>query len=182
MCVGRLVALGGGAAENACAAAATRPKFIGSPSTAVDDDDGDLDGGTGGGDVVDDAATAALPARCRPAARARDVAGFASARWAAAARASLSAADDGEDLDGGKGGGDVVDEAAAAALPARCMPAARARDVAGFASARWAAETAAAAGIGDCVRSAEVVGPPTRASRSGLDVKYLCACTVRLEW
>ena len=189
--MGGLAALGGGGApENACAAAATRPKFIGSPSTAVDDDD-DLDDG-GGGDVVDEAATAALPARCMPAARARDVAGFASARWAAEAKASPSAAVDGDDLDGG-GGGDVVDEvAAAAALPARWMPAARARDVAGFASARWAAVMAAAAGIGDCIISAAppvvsevvevVVGPPTRARRSGLDVKYLCACAVRLKW
>jgi hypothetical protein len=140
--VGGLAALGG--PENACAAAATRPKFIAgaaavSPSTAVDEDD--LDGGTGGGDVVDELTTA-LPARWKPAARAREVAGFARARWAACCAA-------------------------------------------GFAMARWAAVKAAAAGIGDCMSMAlpEVeVGPPTRARSSGLDVKYLCACAVRLEW
>lgn len=127
--MGGLAALGG--AENACAAAATRPKFIGgaaavSLSTAVDDDD--LDVGMGGGDVVDEATTA-LPARWKPAARARWLAGFVSARWAA-----------------------------------------------GFARARWAAVKAAAAGIGDCISKAlsevEVLGPPTRARRSGLEVKY----------
>jgi len=58
---GGLAVLGGGgvgpaAAENACAAAATRPKFMGgagSLSTAVDD--ADLDGATGGGDPVEEA-------------------------------------------------------------------------------------------------------------------------------
>jgi hypothetical protein len=138
LCVGGLAARGG--PENACAAAATRPKFIAgaaaSLSTAVDDED--LDGGAGGGDVVDEA-RAALPARWKPAARAREVAGFARARWAA------------------------------------CW-------VAGFARARWAAVKAAAAGIGDCMSAALSEVPPTRARRSGLDVKYLCACAVRLEW
>jgi len=86
--------------------------------------------------------------------------------------ASLSTAVDDGDLDDGAGGGDVAD--AATALPARWKPDARARDVAGFARARWAAEKAAAAGIGDCISALselEVV-PPARARRSGLDVKY----------
>jgi len=80
-------------------------------------------------------------------------------------------ADDAE-RDGGASGGDPVDETATA-LPARWMPAARARDVAGFARARCAAEKAAAAGIGDCMSApSEAEVGPTRARRSGLDVKY----------
>ena len=65
--------MGGG--EKACAAAATRPKFIEGGADAPLSVDG-------GGDPVDEAATA-LPARWMPAARARDVAGFAKARCAA---------------------------------------------------------------------------------------------------
>jgi len=85
---------------------------------------------------------------------------------------ALLSADDAE-RDGGASGGDLVDETATA-LPARWMPAARARDVAGFARARCAAEKAAAAGIGDCMSApSEAEVGPTRARRSGLDVKYL---------
>ena len=102
--------------------------------------------------------------------------------------ASLSTAVDDADLDEGAGGdGDPVAEAMAA-LPARWKPEVRARCVAGFdrarcvagfARARCAAVKAAAAGIGDCISAAPSeaeVGPPappTRARRSGLDVKYL---------
>ena len=58
------------------------------------------------------------------------------------------------------------------------MPAAKARDVAGFARARCAAVKAAAAagaaGIDDCVSApSEAEVRPPRVRRSGLDVKYL---------
>jgi hypothetical protein len=61
-------------------------------------------------------------------------------------------------------------------LLARWKPAARARDVVGFASARWAAVAMAAACGTPSVRSVVDAGlwpPPTRDRRSGLDAKYL---------
>ena len=92
---------------------------------------------------------------------------------------SLSTAADDADLDGRTGGGDTVEEVFPdTALPARWMPAVRARDVAGFARARCATVKAAAAAgaaeIDDCISapSEAEVGPP-RARRSGLDAKYL---------
>lgn len=96
---GGLAALGGGGvgpadAENACAAAATRPKFMdGAGSLSVATDDADLDGTMGGGDPVEEAfPDTALPARCMPAVRARDVAGFARARCAAVKAAAAAGA------------------------------------------------------------------------------------------
>lgn len=103
LCAGGLAALGGGgvgpaAEENACAAAATRPKFMdgaGSLSTAVDD--ADLDDMTDGNDTVEEAfPDTALLARWMPDAKARDAAGFARARCAAvkAAAAGTAGTDD----------------------------------------------------------------------------------------
>ena len=62
-------------------------------------------------------------------------------------------------------------------LLARWKPDASARDVAGFANARWAAVATAAAAAGDIVSVRSVAGvsalAPTRVRSSGLDAKYL---------
>jgi hypothetical protein len=113
LCAGGLAALGGGGvAENACAAAATRPKFTAgacSPSFAVAlrAGGGRISGKAAAATDAADAAAAALfplapdpplpalvllAARLSPAASARDVAGLDSARWAAVMAAVAAAA------------------------------------------------------------------------------------------
>jgi len=71
----------------------------------------------------------------------------------------------------------VVDDAelfAGTELLARWRPAARARDVVGFARASCAADMAAVAGTAGMDDGGSALpAPPTRARRSGLDTKYL---------